>query len=64
MVGSGHERALTLLLVLLLDGAVRGGFHGVLILLCLAFEAVKDRSGHFLARGMVGGNVEELLGGS
>ena len=49
-VGGGHERALAPLLVLLFVGTVGGAFAGVLILLCLAFEA--------------GGDVEELLGGS
>ena len=44
-VGGGHERALALLLVLLL-------------------EAVEDRSDCLLARGVAGGDVEELLGGS
>ena len=49
-VSGGHERALMPLLVLLFVGTVGGAFAGVLILLCLAFEA--------------GGDVEELLGGS
>ena len=62
-VSSGHERALTPLLVLLLVGVVEGGFAGVLVPLCLAFEAVKDRSDRLLARGMDGGDVEDLLGG-
>ena len=52
------------LLVLLLIGAVGGTFAGVLVPLCLALEAVEDRSDRLLARGVVGGDVEELLGGS
>ena len=63
-VDGGHERALTPLLVLLLAGMVGGAFAGVLVPLRLAREAVKDRSDRLLARGMAGGNVEELLGGS
>ena len=58
-----HERALTLLLVLLLDGMVRGAFAGILVSFCLALEAFEDRSDCLLARGMAGGNVEELLSG-
>ena len=42
-VDSGHERALALLLVLLLIGAVGSAFAGVLVPLCLAFEAVENR---------------------
>ena len=64
VVGSGHERALAPLLVLLLVGVVGGTFVGVLILLCLALGAAKNRPSHLLARGMAGGDVEELLGGS
>ena len=63
-LGSGHERALTPLLVLLLDGTVGGTFTDVHILLCLDFEVVEDRSDRLLARGVAGGDVEELLGGS
>ena len=63
-VGGGHERALVPLLVLLLDGTVGGVFASVLVLLRLAFEAVKDRSDCLLTRGMAGGDVEDLLGGS
>ena len=63
-VGSGHERALAPLLVLLLVGAVGGAFAGVLIPLCLAFEAVKNCPDRLLAQGVAGGDVEELLGGS
>ena len=62
-VGGGHERALMSLLVLLV-GTVGGVFTSVLIPFCLALEAVEDRSDHLLARGMAGGDVEELLGGS
>ena len=43
---------------------VGGALAGVLVPLCLAFEAVEDRSNHLLARGVAGGDVEELLGGS
>ena len=63
-VGSGHKRALVPLLVLLLAGTVGGALTSVLILLRLALKAVKDRSDRLLARGMAGGDVEELLGGS
>ena len=41
-VGSGHEGALTPLLVLLLAGMVGGAFTGVLVPLSLAFEAIKN----------------------
>ena len=62
VVGGGHKRALMLLLVLLLDGTVGGTFVSVLVSFCLALEAVEDRSDCHLARGMAGGDVEELLG--
>ena len=52
------------LLVLLLAGTVGGAFAGILVPLCLALEVVKDRSDRLLARGVAGGDVEELLGGS
>ena len=52
------------LLVLLFIRMVQGAFAGVLVPLCLAFEAVENRPYRLLARGMAGGNVEELLGGS
>ena len=64
MVDDGYERALALLLVLLLDGTVGGTFAKALVSFHLALEAVKDRSDRLLARGMAGGDVEELLGGS
>ena len=64
VVDSSHERALVPLLVLLLVVAVGGAFVGVLIPLCLALGAVKNCPDHLLARGVAGGNVEELLGGS
>ena len=64
VVGSGHERALASLLVLLLAGMVGGAFAGVLIPLCLALEAVEDRSDRLLARGVAGGDVKELFGDS
>ena len=63
-VGSGHKRALMLLLVLLLVGTVGGAFVDVLVLFCLALEEVEYRSDRLLARGMAGGDVEELLSGS
>ena len=63
-VGSGHERALAPLLVLLLVGAARGAFIGVPVLLCLALGVVKNRFDRLLARGTAGDDVEELLGGS
>ena len=61
-VGSGHERALMVLLVLLV-GAVGGTFTGVLVPLRVALGAIKNRSDRLLARGMASGDVEELLGG-
>ena len=64
MVDDGHERALAPLLVLLLNRTVGGTFVDVLVLFRLALEAVEDRSDRFLAQGMAGGDVEELLGGS
>ena len=64
MVDSGHEQALTPLLVLLLVGAVGGAFTGILVRLCLAFGAVENRPDRLLARGVAGGDVEELLSGS
>ena len=63
-VGGGHERALTLLLILLLARMVGGPFASILVLLCLALEVVEDRSNRLLTRSMAGGDVEELLGGS
>ena len=62
-VDSGHEQALSPLLVFLV-GAVGGVFTSVLVLLRLAFEVVEDRSDRLLAQGVAGGNVQELLGGS
>ena len=64
MVGSGHQRALAPLLVLLLVGAVGGAFAGVLVPFCLALGAVENRPDRLLARGVAGGDVEELLSGS
>ena len=64
MVGSGHERALAPLLILLLVGALAGAFASVLVLLRLALGTVENRSNRLLTRGMASGNVEELLGGS
>ena len=52
------------LLVVLLVGAVGGAFTGILVLLHLALGTVENCSNHLLARGMAGGDVEELLGGS
>ena len=43
---------------------VGGPFASILVLLCLALEVVEDRSDRLLARGMAGGDVEELLSGS
>ena len=63
-VGGGHEQALTPLLVLLLARMVGGALAGVLVPLCLAFEAVLNHLHRFFARGVAGGDVEELLGGS
>ena len=64
MDGSSHERDLAPLLVLLLVGAVGGAFADVLVPLCLALGTIENHSDRLLARGMVGGDVEELLGGS
>ena len=49
IVGSGHERALMPLFVLLLVGMVGGAFVGVLVPLCLAFEVVKNHLDRLLA---------------
>ena len=48
-VGSGHDRALAPLLVLLLIGAIGGTFTDVLVPLRLALGAVENRSDHLLA---------------
>ena len=64
VVGGGHKQALVPLLVFLLGGTVGGAFAGVLIPLFLTLEVVEDRSDCLLARGMAGGDVEYLLGGS
>ena len=63
-VDGGHERALAPLLVLLLAGTIGGAFTGILVPLCLAFEVVKNCFDSLFARGIAGGDVEELLGGS
>ena len=63
-VARGHNQALASLFVLLLDGTVGGTFTDVHILLCLDFEVVEDRSDRLLARGVAGGDVDELFGGS
>ena len=63
-VGSGHERALMTLLVLLFVGVIGGTSASVLVPLCLVLGAVENRPDRLLARGVAGGNVEELLGGS
>jgi len=63
-VDGSHEQALASLLVLLLARAIGGAFASVLVPLRLALEAVKDRPDRLLARGVAGGDVEELLGGS
>jgi len=52
------------MLVFLLVGTVEGAFASVLIPLRLAFEVVENRPDRLLARGMAGGDIEELLGGS
>ena len=49
VVGNGHEQALAPLLLLLVVGAVGGTFAGVLVLLCLALGAVKNRPDRLLA---------------
>ena len=64
VVDGAHERALAPLLALLLVWAVGGAFTSVLVPLRLALEAVEDCSDRLLAQGVVGGDVEELLGGS
>ena len=43
---------------------VGGAFAGVLVPLRLALGTVENRSNRLLARGMAGGDVEELLDGS
>ena len=43
---------------------VRGAFTSILIPLRLALEATEDRSDRLLARGVAGGDVKEVLGGS
>ena len=53
-----------LLLVLLLVGAVGGAFTSVLVLLRLALKVVENHPDYLLIRGVAGGDVEELLGGS
>ena len=53
-----------LLLVLPLAGMIGGAFVDVLVLPRLALKAVEDRSDRLLTRGVAGGDVEELLGGS
>ena len=62
-VGGGHERALALLLVLLAR-TVGGAFADILVPLSLAFEAVENCPDRLLTRGIAGGDVEELFGGS
>jgi hypothetical protein len=65
VLSSGHERAYrSWLVLLLLSRAVGGTFTGILVLLGLAAGAVEYRSDRFLARGVAGGDVVELLGGS
>ena len=63
-VEGSHERALVPLHVLLFARTVGGAFAGILVPLRPAFEAVEDRSDRLLARGMAGGDIEELHGGS
>ena len=58
----GHERAPTPFLVLLLVGAVRGAFIGILVPLRLASRAMKNCSNCLLAGSMAGRDVEEFLG--
>jgi hypothetical protein len=52
-LGSGHERVITPLLVLLLLRVVGGAFTGVVVPLCLALGPVKNCFDRLLARGMV-----------
>ena len=62
---SGHERALALLLfVLLFSGTIGGTFAGVLVPPRLAIEMIEDRSDRFFARGLASGDVKEFLGGT
>ena len=51
-------------LLVLLAGTVGGAVAGVLVPLGLAIEAVEDCSDRLLARGVAGGDVEELLADS
>jgi len=65
-VGRGDKAPAALLLVLLVPfaGTVGRAFVGCVVLLGLvALGSVKDCPHRLLAGGMVGGNVEELLGG-
>ena len=65
VVSGGHGRALApLILILLFGGTIGGAFTGVLVSPHLAIEAIEDGIDCFLARGVAGGDVEELLGGS
>jgi len=63
-VDDSQEQALASLLALFLARVVGGAFADILVSLFLALEVVEDRSDCLLARGMAGGVVEELLGGS
>ena len=63
-VGSGHERVITpLLLILFFGGTIGGAFASVLIPPRLAIDSIEDRSSRFFARGVAGGDVKEFLGG-
>jgi hypothetical protein len=62
-LSGGHERVPRPLLVLLLLRAVRGAFASILFSLRLTAGAIDNHSNRLLARGMVGGDVEERLGG-
>jgi hypothetical protein len=65
---SGHERALApwlaFLLLFLLARVVGGTLIGVLVLLHLAFGAIKDCPHRVLAGSVASGDVKELLGSS
>ena len=64
-INSGYERAIVpLLLVLIFGRTIGGAFTGVLVSPHLAIEVIEDGSDFFFTRGMAGGDVEELLGGS
>jgi hypothetical protein len=53
-----------LLVLFLLGVAGRAALVGILLPLPLGLQGAEDGSNHLLARGEVGGNVQQLLGGA